>query len=91
MADETIREPERIRADCARKLRSVETGDMFTAILGGLLSEDWSNRVPLQPSVAPCVVGSRSCMESGWVSGGNNMWQTAIRRPWLVTMNCFRN
>lgn len=42
MADETIREPEQIRADCARKLRSVETGGMFTAILGCLLGEDWS-------------------------------------------------
>lgn len=43
MPDETIREPEQIRADCARKLRSVETGDMFTAILGSLLGEDWSS------------------------------------------------
>ena len=43
MADETIREPEQIRADCARKLRSVETGGMFTAILGSLLGEGgWS-------------------------------------------------
>lgn len=42
MADETIREPEQIRADCARKLRTVETGGMFTAILGCLLGEDWS-------------------------------------------------
>jgi hypothetical protein len=42
MADEAIREPEQIRADCARKLRTVETGGMFTAILGSLLSEDWS-------------------------------------------------
>ena len=42
MADETIREPEQIRADCARKLSSVESSAMFTAILGCLLCEDWS-------------------------------------------------
>jgi hypothetical protein len=42
MADEMIREPDQIRADCARKLLSVETGGMFTAILGSLLGEDWS-------------------------------------------------
>jgi hypothetical protein len=42
MADETIREPDQIRADCARKLRSVETGGMFTAILSNLLGEEWS-------------------------------------------------
>lgn len=42
MADKTIREPDQIRQDCARKLRSVETGGMFTAILGALLGEDWS-------------------------------------------------
>src|SRR5947209_20026333 len=42
MADKTIREPEQIQAGCARKLRSVETSGMFTAILGCLLGEDWS-------------------------------------------------
>jgi hypothetical protein len=42
MPDEPIREPDQIRRDCATKLRSVETGDMFTAILGCLLGEDWS-------------------------------------------------
>ncbi len=41
MADEAVREPEQIRRDCARKLRQVETGGMFTAILGSLLGEDW--------------------------------------------------
>jgi hypothetical protein len=42
MAGETIREPEQIRADYARKLRTVKTGSMFTDILGSLLGEDWS-------------------------------------------------
>jgi hypothetical protein len=42
MSDEPIRDPDQIRRDCASKLRSVETGDMFTAILGCLLGEDWS-------------------------------------------------
>ena len=42
MPDDLIREPEQIRADCARKLREVETSGMFTAILGCLLGEDWS-------------------------------------------------
>jgi hypothetical protein len=39
---ESLREPEQIRQDCARKLRTVETSGMFTAILGSLLGEDWS-------------------------------------------------
>src|SRR4051812_8615970 len=42
MADEVLREPDQIRRDCARKLRQIETGGMFTAILGCLLGEDWS-------------------------------------------------
>ena len=42
MIDETLREPEQIRQGCTRKLRSVETSGMFTAILGSLLGEDWS-------------------------------------------------
>lgn len=42
MTEQPLREPDQIRQDCVRKLRSVETGDMFTAILGCLLGEDWS-------------------------------------------------
>lgn len=42
MTDELIREPEEIRRDCARKLRSVETSGMFTALLGYLVGEDWA-------------------------------------------------
>jgi hypothetical protein len=43
MTEKPIRETEEIRRDCARKLRSVETSGMFTAILGGLSAEDWIN------------------------------------------------
>lgn len=42
MTEQPVREPEQIRQDCARKLRSVETSSMFTAVLGCLLGEDWS-------------------------------------------------
>jgi hypothetical protein len=42
MPDDQIREPEQIRRDCARKLREVETGGIFTTILGCLLGEGWS-------------------------------------------------
>jgi len=42
MSEKPIREADDIRRDSARKLRSVETGGMFTAILGCLLGEDWS-------------------------------------------------
>ena len=42
MTEKPIREAEEIRRDCARKLRSVETSGMFTAIVAALLGEDWS-------------------------------------------------
>lgn len=43
MADDpTIREPDQIRRDCARKLRAVEVSEHFQAILGCLLGEDWT-------------------------------------------------
>ena len=42
MTDSTIREPEQIRQDAARKLRSVQVSDHFQAILGCLLGEDWT-------------------------------------------------
>lgn len=41
MTDHPPREPSQIRADCARKLQPIDTGVMFTAILGALLDEDW--------------------------------------------------
>ena len=34
--DSTIREPEEIRQDCARKLRAVQVSEHFQAILGCL-------------------------------------------------------
>jgi hypothetical protein len=37
------RDPERIRHDCAAKLREVEVSGMFAAILGCLLDEDWAS------------------------------------------------
>jgi hypothetical protein len=40
--DLPICDPEQIRWDRARKPRAVEVGDHFRAILGCLLSEDWS-------------------------------------------------
>lgn len=44
--DETpIREPDQIRQDCARKLRAVQISDHFQALLGCLLSENWTTPV----------------------------------------------
>jgi hypothetical protein len=42
MTNSPIREPDQIRQDAARKLRSVEVSDQFQAILGCLLGEDWT-------------------------------------------------
>jgi hypothetical protein len=42
MTDQPPREPDQIRADCARKLKPVDTGVMFTATLAALLDEDWT-------------------------------------------------
>jgi hypothetical protein len=40
ITEPTIREPEEIRRDCARKLRAVQVSDHFQAIFGCLLGED---------------------------------------------------
>ena len=40
--DSPIREPDQIRQDAARKLRTVDVSDHFQAILGCLLGEDWT-------------------------------------------------
>jgi hypothetical protein len=43
MAEQSLREPEQIRLECARKLGPIETSGMFTAILAALLGEDWTD------------------------------------------------
>ena len=42
MPDSTIREPDQIRQDAARKLRQVEVSAHFRAILGCLFGESWT-------------------------------------------------
>ena len=51
--DPTIREPDQIRQDCARKLRQVEVSDHFQAILGCLLGEDWTTPRLLEVVITP--------------------------------------
>jgi hypothetical protein len=53
MPDQPAREPDQIRADCSRKLKPIETGGMFTAILGALLDEDWTT-----PKIEELVIRS---------------------------------
>lgn len=49
----TIREPDQIRRDCAQKLRAVEVSEHFQAILGCLLSEDWTTPGLVEMAVTP--------------------------------------
>jgi hypothetical protein len=42
MADHSLREPNQIGADCARKFQPIDTAVMFTAILAALLDWDWT-------------------------------------------------
>jgi hypothetical protein len=39
MTEPTIREPDQIRRDCARKIRTVQISEQFQAILGCPLDE----------------------------------------------------
>lgn len=59
MTEPTIREPEQIRQDCARKLRQVQVSSHFQAILGGLLGEDWTTPRLVDLVITPdgCVLG----------------------------------
>jgi hypothetical protein len=51
--DLPIREPDQIRQDCARKLRSVKVSDHFQAILGCLLEEDWTTPRLVEMVITP--------------------------------------
>ena len=53
MSEPTIREPDQIRQDCARKLRAVQVSDHFQAILGCLLGEDWATPKLLEMMISP--------------------------------------
>lgn len=53
MTEPTIREPEEIRQQCARKLRAVQVSDHFQAILGCLLGEDWTTPRLLKMVITP--------------------------------------
>ena len=49
--DAPIRSPEDLRESCATKLRDVQVSEHFQAILGCLLSEDWTT-----PRLAEVVI-----------------------------------
>ncbi len=53
MTEPTIREPDQIRRDCARKLQTVEVSEHFLAILGCLLGEDWTTPRLVEMAVSP--------------------------------------
>ena len=53
MPDESIREPEEIRLDSARKLSSVQVSPHFQAILGCLLGEDWTTPRLVEMVITP--------------------------------------
>jgi hypothetical protein len=53
MAEPTVREPEDIRRDCARKLGAVQVSDHFRAILGCLLGEDWTTPRLVEMVITP--------------------------------------
>jgi hypothetical protein len=57
MADQPLRDPAQIRADCARKLKPIETGDMFTAILAALLDQEWTS-----PKIEEVFITSDRCI-----------------------------
>lgn len=48
-----IREPNEIRQDCARKLRTVQVSDHFQAILGCLLEENWTTPQLIEMVITP--------------------------------------
>jgi hypothetical protein len=57
MTDQPLRDPAQIRADCARKLKPIETGEMFTALLDALLDEDWTT-----PKIEELLITSDRCI-----------------------------
>lgn len=57
MADGPIRDPAQIRADRARKLKPIETGHIFAAVLAALIDEDWTT-----PKIEELFITSDRCI-----------------------------
>jgi hypothetical protein len=57
MTDHPLREPNQIRAECVRKLKPIETGIMFTAVLAALVDEEWTT-----PKIEELVITSDRCI-----------------------------
>jgi hypothetical protein len=57
MADHSLREPDQILADCAGKLKPIETGGLFTAIRAAQLDEDWTT-----PKIGELFITSDRCV-----------------------------
>jgi hypothetical protein len=53
MTNPTIREPDQIRQDCAKKLRHIQVSDHFQAILGCMLGEDWTTPRLIEMVITP--------------------------------------
>jgi hypothetical protein len=53
MSEPAIREPEQIRQDAARKLRTVKVSEHFQAILGCMLGEDWTTPRLVEMTISP--------------------------------------
>lgn len=53
MTEPTIREPEQIRQDAARKLRPVQVSEHFQGILGCLLCEEWTTPRLVEMTITP--------------------------------------
>ena len=53
MSEPTIREPDQIRQDAARKLHAVEVSEHFQAILGCVLGEDWTTPRLVELTITP--------------------------------------
>jgi hypothetical protein len=53
MSTSDIREPDQIRQDAARKLRTVQVSEHFQAILGCMLGEDWTTPRLVEMTITP--------------------------------------
>ena len=51
--NDDIREPDQIRQDAARKLRTVQVSEHFQAILGCMLGEDWTTPRLVEMTITP--------------------------------------
>ena len=87
-AGHTQREPDQIRQDCARKLRTVVLAEHYRAVMGCLLTEKMTERQPTDLTVSKDEEISGPCEDGETFSAWIGPPKLLLRNAGIVAETC---